>query len=307
MKNKTFRMVGGAIEWFIRHRVLVVSFVMVITTAMAYLAAQIEVKTVFSDLLPRNHQYIKINDQFKQTFGGSNMISIMLETEEGDVFQMKVLERVQKITKALQQVSNVDSYQIVSLASKKIKEVRASTDGIESRPLMWPNLPKDETELKILKESVLNNPLVFGAYVSLDMKATLITVDFVDAGINYSKIYDQITEITDAAAGDGIKVRIVGEPLLYGIVGHYLTETLHLFLVTVATLVALLFLITRSWHGTILPLSAGALSAIWALGAAKLMGFHLDPLPRRRPVCKTCSSLACWPSLPTRVAFWWSL
>lgn len=278
MKNKTYKLVGGAIEWFIHHRVLVVSIVMVITAAMAYLAAQIEVKTVFSDLLPRNHQYIKINDQFKQTFGGSNMISIMLETEEGDVFQMKVLERVQKITKALQKVSNVDSYQIVSLASKKIKEVRASTDGIESRPLMWPNLPKDENELKILKESVLNNSLVFGAYVSLDMKATLITVDFVDAGIDYSKIYDQITEITDAAAGDGIKVRIVGEPLLYGIVGHYLTETLHLFLITVATLVALLFLITRSWHGTILPLSAGVLSAIWALGAAKLMGFHLDPL-----------------------------
>ena len=278
MKNKTFKMVGGAIAWFIRHRILVVSFVVVATLAMAYLAAQIEVKTVFSDLLPRNHQYIKINDQFKQTFGGSNMISIMLETDEGDVFQMKVLERVQKITKALQQVSNVDSYQIVSLASKKIKEVRASTDGIESRPLMWPDLPKDDKEIRALKESVLNNPLVFGAYVSLDMKATLITVDFIDAGINYSKIYEQVSAITDAAEGDGVKVRMVGEPLLYGIVGHYLTETLHLFLITVAALVALLFLITRSWHGTILPLSAGVLSAIWALGAAKLMGFHLDPL-----------------------------
>ncbi|MGE5471624.1 MAG: efflux RND transporter permease subunit [Bacteroidota bacterium] len=278
MKNKTFKMVGGAIEWFIRHRILVVSFVMAITVLMAYLAAQIEVKTVFSDLLPRNHQYIKVNDQFKQTFGGSNMISIMLEVEDGDIFQMKVLERLQKITKELQQVSNVDSYQIVSLASKKIKEVRASTDGIESRPLMWPDLPRDDNEIRILKESVLNNPLVFGAYVSLDMKATLITVDFVDAGINYSKIYDQVSAITDAAQGDGVKVRLVGEPLLYGIVGHYLTETLHLFLITVAALVALLFLITRSWHGTLLPLSAGALSAIWALGAAKLMGFHLDPL-----------------------------
>ena len=278
MKNQTFKRVGGAIEWFIRHRILVVSVVMTITVLMAYLAAQIEVKTVFSDLLPRNHQYIKVNDQFKQTFGGSNMISIMLEVEDGDVFQMKVLERVQTITKALQQVSNVDSYQIVSLASKKIKEVRASTDGIESRPLMWPDLPRDDNEIRILKEAVLNNPLVFGAYVSLDMKATLVTVDFVDAGIDYSKIYEQVSAITGAAEGDGVKVRIVGEPLLYGIVGHYLTETLHLFLITVAALVALLFLITRSWHGTLLPLSAGALSAIWALGAAKLMGFHLDPL-----------------------------
>ncbi|MCP2821174.1 hypothetical protein NK918_24785, partial [Salmonella enterica subsp. enterica serovar Typhimurium] len=35
---------------------------------------------------------------------------------------------------------------------------------------------------------------------------------------------------------------------------------------------------TRTWHGTVLPLLAGVISAIWALGAAKLMGFHLDPL-----------------------------
>ncbi len=278
MKNRTFKMVGGAIEWLIHRRILVVAAVLATSLVMAYLAAHIEVKTVFSDLLPRNHEYIKVNDRFKQTFGGSNMVSIMLEVEEGDVFQMKVLERVQKITKALQQVSNVDTYQIVSLASKKIKEVRASTDGIESRPLMWPELPRDEAELRTLKEAVLNNPLVFGPYVSLDMKATLVTVDFVDTGIDYAKVYEQISAITDAAEGDGVRVRMVGEPLLYGIVGHYLTETLHIFIITVAALVALLFLITRSWHGTVLPLVAGLLSAIWALGAAKLMGFHLDPL-----------------------------
>ena len=134
MKNKTFKTVGRVIEWLIERRLLVLAVVMAITAVMAYLAAHIEVKTVFSDLLPRNHQYVKVNDQFKQTFGGSNMVSIMLEVDKGDVFQMNVLERVQKITKALQQVSNVDTYQIVSLASKKIKEVRASTDGIEARP-----------------------------------------------------------------------------------------------------------------------------------------------------------------------------
>ncbi|RTL57013.1 MAG: RND transporter [Rhodocyclaceae bacterium] len=278
MKNKTYKAVGHAIEWLISKRVWVVSVVLAITAVMGYLAAHIEVKTVFSDLLPRNHQYIKVNDQFKQTFGGSNMVSIMLEVDSGDIFQMKVLERVQKITKSLQQVSNVDGYQIVSLASKKIKEVRASTDGIESRPLMWPDLPKNDAEIKTLKESVLNNPLVFGPYVSLDQKATLITVDFVDTGIDYTKVYEQISEIAKDAEGDGVKVRIVGEPMLYGIVGHYLTETLYIFLITVASLVVLLFLITRSWHGTVLPLTAGLLSAIWALGAAKIMGFHLDPL-----------------------------
>lgn len=278
MKNKTFQKVGDSIEWLISRRVWVVAIVMAITVAMAYMAAHIQVKTVFNDLLPRNHPYIKVNNQFKQTFGGSNMVSIMLQVDKGDVFQMKVLERVQKITKELQKVSNVDTYQIISLASRKIKEVRASADSIVSRPLMWPNLPTNDAQMEALKESVLNNPLVFGPYVSLDMKATLITVDFTDTGINYAAVYKQVRAIANAEEGDGVHVMVVGEPILYGIVNHYLVQTLYIFLITVVALVLLLFLITRTWHGTILPLVAGVLSAIWALGAAKIMGFHLDPL-----------------------------
>ncbi len=102
MKNATFRLLGGFIEWLIKRRVLVLAVVLAITAVMGYLASRIEVKTVFSDLLPKNHPYIQVNDRFKQTFGGSNMVSIMLEVDQGDVFDMKVLQRVQTITKALQ-------------------------------------------------------------------------------------------------------------------------------------------------------------------------------------------------------------
>ncbi|MBS0354653.1 MAG: MMPL family transporter [Proteobacteria bacterium] len=278
MKNATFRALARLIDLVLQYRVMVVSAIIGFTCVMGYLAAQIEVKTVFSDLLPRNHPYVEVNNRFKQTFGGSNMVSIMLEVEQGDVFNMTVLKKVQQITQALQKVEGVDTYQIASLASKKMKEVRASTEGIESRPLMWPGLPKDSGEIATLREAVLNNPLVYGPYVSIDMKATLITADFTDGAVDYVKAYKQIEEIADAAKGDGVLVRVVGEPILYGLVNHYLGETLQIFMVTVGALVVLLLLITRTWHGTFLPLTTGLVSAIWALGAAKLMHFHLDPL-----------------------------
>ncbi|QID16396.1 MMPL family transporter [Nitrogeniibacter mangrovi] len=278
MKNTTFKALEHVIDFILRRRVAVVVVVAAITVVMGYLAAHIEVKTVFSDLLPKNHPYVQVNNRFKQTFGGSNMVSIMLEVKKGDVFDMTVLRKVQEITKALQKVEGVDNYQIVSLASKKLKEVRASTSGIESRPLMWPDLPKDAAAIKTLREAVLNNPLVYGPYVSIDMKATLITADFTDGTVDYFKAYRQIKAIADAARGDGVLVRVVGEPILYGLVNYYLTETAQIFFITVASLVVLLLLITRTWHGTLLPLTTGVVSAIWALGAAKLMGFHLDPL-----------------------------
>ncbi len=278
MKNSTFGKIDHAFATLIRFRTLVVGLIAIVTALMGYLASQIEVKTVFSDLLPKNHPYVAVNQRFKQTFGGSNMVSIMLETGQGDIFNEAVLSKVQKLTVGLQKVEGVDTYQIVSLASKKLKEVRASTEGVESRPLMWPYLPRDAAEMTALREAVLNNPLVYGPYVSADLKATLVTVDFNDANVDYTKAFRQIMELVDGTGGDGVTVRVVGEPVLYGWVNHYLDETLRIFFVAVASLVLLLLLITRTWHGTLLPLLAGLVSAIWALGAAKLMGFHLDPL-----------------------------
>jgi len=278
MKNTTFGKVDRAFASIIRFRALVVGAIVLVTALMGYLASQIEVKTVFSDLLPKNHPYVAVNQRFKQTFGGSNMVSIMLETEQGDIFTDTVLAKVQKLSVGLQKVEGVDTYQIVSLASKKLKEVRASTEGVESRPLMWPNLPQGPAEMAALREAVLNNPLVYGPYVSADLKATLVTVDFNDGNVDYTKGFKQIMELVEATSGDGVKLRVVGEPVLYGWVNHYLDETLKLFLLAVASLIMLLLLITRTWHGTLLPLLAGLTSATWALGAAKLMGFHLDPL-----------------------------
>lgn len=278
MKNLTFNKIDRIFDALIRHRVAVVLIIAAITAVMGYQASQIHIKTVFSDLLPKDHPYVAVNQRFQQTFGGSNMVSILVETDKGDIFNTTVLAKVQKLTVGLQKVEGVDTYQIVSLASKKIKEVRASTEGVESHPLMWPELPKDAAEMAVLKESVLNNPLVYGPYVSLDMKATLVTLDFNDANVDYTKAFQQIMALVKDVSGDGVKARVAGEPILYGWVNHHLDETLKIFMVAVASLVLLLLLITRTWHGTVLPLLAGVISAVWAIGAAKLMGFHLDPL-----------------------------
>src|SRR5690242_18088013 len=124
MKNATFGKVDHVYVALIRHRRLVVALVAMLTMVMAYLASTIEIKTVFSDLLPKNHPYVEVNQRFKQTFGGSNMVSIMLETEQGDIFNPVVLGKVQKLSVALRKVEGVDTYQIISLASKKLKEVR---------------------------------------------------------------------------------------------------------------------------------------------------------------------------------------
>lgn len=265
-------------EFCIRRRVAVVVAVGLATLVLAFFAARIEIKTVFADLMPQRHPYIKTHNQFKETFGGSNMVSIMLDVDQGDIFNMKTLAKVQKVTQDLQQVKGVNQFQIVSLASKKLKEVTVSSTGIDAKPLMWPELPKNDEEIARLKEKVLQNALIFGTYVSLDMKSALVTVDFYDQLVDYDVTFRQVMKIADSVRGDGVQVRVVGEPILYGWVQHFLPETLHIFLLTLGGMTAFLFIVARTWRGTLLPLLAGVISAIWALGTAKLLGFNFDPL-----------------------------
>src|SRR5690606_37575444 len=122
-------------------------------------------------------------------------------------------------------VEGVNPTQIVSLASKKLKRVDASSEGIETRPMMWPDLPKNAEEMLKLRQAVLNNPLVYGLFVDRDLSSALIQVDFYDHLVDYEKIFPQIQAILDASTiKDTVSLHLVGEPILYGWVAYYLGE-----------------------------------------------------------------------------------
>ncbi|AQV94164.1 RND transporter [Cupriavidus necator] len=278
MKDKLYAGLRRFVELCISRRIPVVALIACVTALMAVCAAGVSMKTDLDDLMPRSHPYIGVHERFKQNFGGSNIVSVMLEVREGDIFNRAVLEKVRRVTQELQHVDGVNQFQIISLASKKLKDIRGSTEGIDFVPLMWPEVPQSPEQMAALRNAVLGNPLVYGAYVSRDLKATLVTVDFYDHAIDYQKVFRQIQAIADKARGDGVEVRVTGEPMLFGWVNHYLPETLHIFLATVGFLILLLFLTARTWRGTVLPLLAGVVSAIWALGTARLLGFNVDPL-----------------------------
>ena len=262
----------------IARRKLVTSVILALTVVFGYFAAHVEIKTIFHDLLPKGHPFIEVNDKYNERFGGPNIVSIMVEADEGDIFQPKVLERIKQITDELYLVPAINQFQVISLASRKIRSGNSSTADIETKPMMWPELPKDQAEIDLLREQVLASPLVYGRYVSPDLRSALVTADFIDRLIDYEQLYDGITKIAEKYDGNGVRVRVVGEPLLTGWVVHYLPETFHLFLITIGIMAVLLFVTVRTWRGVLLPMLAGVVSALWALGLASLFKVNFDPL-----------------------------
>ncbi len=261
-----------------RHRKAVLGLVVVVTAVLANFAYKIDVKTVFEDLQPGSHEYIKVHEQFKDTFGGTSIITFMVQSTEGDIFQMPVLKKIRDLTKGLYSIDAINEFQIFSIAGKKLKETRASTVGIESFPYMWPELPETQADIDYMKEAILRSPLVYGPFVSKDLTATLITVDFFDNLLDFNLAYEQAYDLVEQLDDETVNISLVGNPILYGWVDHYLPETMKLISIAASIFLVLLFVINRTWRGTILPLLSGAISAIWALGVAQLCGIHFDPL-----------------------------
>ncbi len=266
-------------EFFIARRTWVLSVIGILTAVFLFLATGAQVKTVFDDLLPSRHPYMEVHNAYKGSFGGSNLVSIVVRVKEGDIFNLEVLGKVQSIGKDLLKVSGVNEFQIISLASKKLRDVRAGTYGVETKPLMWPYLPKSPEAMQKLKEAVLANRLVYGTYVSRDLKAALITVDFIEQQMDYPTVYREIMEILDRYEGDDIQISVVGEPILQGIINAKLPQTITIFVSSLGALGLLLFVFfMRSYRGTLVPMLAAIVSAIWALGIARLLGMNFDPL-----------------------------
>jgi predicted RND superfamily exporter protein len=270
--------VNRLVDWMFRHRALVLGAIGVVTVFFAWSLRHLHVVTDFNDLVPHGHPYIEVNNQYKTSFGSANLVTIMVESRKGDVFQRPLLEKVQRITKDLEKVPGVNAFQITSLASKKLKDVSGSTESVKSSPVMWPNIPATDAELVGLKQRVVVNPFVYGRYVSPDLKSALITVDFIDRLVDYDVIYREIKQLREREEDATAWVRVVGDPVVFGIVASYLPETLTLFLTTMVLVAIVLFFSSRTIRGTVLPMSSGVISGVWALGIAALLGMNFDPL-----------------------------
>ncbi|BAP13535.1 MAG: RND transporter [Alcanivorax borkumensis] len=271
-------MINAFAQWSIRHRRILMALTVLMTIGFLWSATRLEIGTEFSDLQPSGHSYIDTNNRFKAGFGSENLVSIMLEVNEGDLFEPDVLAAIKGITDGLRKIPGVNPLQITSLASKKLKSIRASTYGIESQPLMWPDLPSTPREIAELRSQVIGNPLVHGRYVSRDLTAALITVDFFDHLIDTESLANDVQQLTEPYRSPTLQVRVVGEPVINSLVLQKLPETMRISLAIVGAVAVLLLLAMRTYRGMLLPLTAALVSGIWALGIVSLLGFSLNPL-----------------------------
>jgi len=261
------------------HRLLVMVLVLAATAFFAWQIPRVRIESPTIDLFPSSHPYVETFKKYSDVFGGASRVVIQLEVKQGTIFNLPVLEKIRRITKELELIPGVNNYQVLSLAQRKVKELKVDAErGFRAVPVMWPEVPRTQVGIENLRRRVHANRRIHGTLVSLDDKATLIVAGFFEKDLDPLQVYRRIEQIVSREVDDNTELQVIGRPILLGTIMNQYGQLLWLFTATALSILLVLFLYFRDFWRVTVPVLTALLSAVWGLGFLGLLGLNFDPL-----------------------------
>jgi len=104
-----------------------------------------------------------IDDRLSALFGAEQTSLLAIGVSSGDVFRSDVLQRIRRLTEAVQQLPGVIPSRVMSIASPRVKALTASSDGVRVAPLLE-EIPEDPAQVRALRERVFSYPMYIGTH-----------------------------------------------------------------------------------------------------------------------------------------------
>lgn len=253
---------------------------------------KIRLHTDFFDFYPRQHEYIRFYNEFRRMFGSANIMSVILEVKNGDIYNPETLQKLDRITKYMVNTKGVVPTQILSIAHPKVRSFSAAQGTISIREIFYPTVPQTQADADRVRFSVYSNRGVRGVFVSHDDTAAVVHTGFWEEALDFQYLSERMTTLVAEEQDENHTIYITGFPWLYTSVLEYAQELWYVFGLTVISLSFLLYSYFRTWTGIWVPIFSGLLSSIWGIGIAAWLGFNLDPLVLVIPIFLTARALS---------------
>ncbi|TAM10675.1 MAG: transporter [Nevskiaceae bacterium] len=266
--------------WIFANPAIVLAIIFAVTLGFATQLHKLQFFTDFDDLLPQGNPIIQTYNSVRDNFGGANQVQLVIEVENGDIFNNKTLALINQATDGLDGLPDIDHNQVSSLTHRTVRRVYVTADGnFASSRFYDPQHPDDTPEqLKQLRKDVRGDAQVYGVLVSPDMKAAMIKGRLTNGKIDYEKNFAALQKLRAEISQPGYHVYATGNPVLIGWVYTYFGQIVGILFTTLALLALLLLLYFRRFYGVALPLLGIALSTVWGVGFTAMMGYNMDPL-----------------------------
>lgn len=260
-----------------KNRSLFLLAVLAITVFFGFGVARVEIKTIFSDLFPKNHPYVQT---FKDhpDFGNPLAVTVMVKRKDGDIYNADTLQKIWDMTREIGLTPGIDHDSIVSIASEKARFTESTPFGINSLPLMDDAAPSSVQDIDRLRTRVDQAPNVRQFLISEDEAATLIEVKLIERLVEYDQVFEFVQGLAERERDEDHEVYVAGAPILNGWVYTYEAQMIGIFAITALALVLSLFLYMRNIIGIFIPIVASIISAIWGFGFVGWIGSPIEPL-----------------------------
>lgn len=270
---------GRLAHFTIRHRLPFLICILLLTVFFGYEASRVKIESPTIDLFPKGHPYVETFKQYQDIFGGANTMAIGIVVREGDIFNYQTLEKIHRITKAVELLPAINNYQVLSIAQRKVKKIEVDeVIGFRAEPVMWPDVPRDPEAIAKLRRAAFSAGGVPGTLVSWDGQAALILAGFFEKDFDPRGIYTRLQEIIGPERDANTSIHLIGRPVLLGSIMDQYPKLAWIFLVTLVSIVGILFLYFRDVRGVMIPVSTAVISAIWGFGFLGICGYNFDPL-----------------------------
>lgn len=281
-----FRALASAVLTY--PRTIVVS-VLMLSVALALQTRHLRLDMREADQLPQDHPYVQIYNRINQTFGGGSTIVVGIVARRGDVFQPGIIARVDRITRAIEQLPDMPRGTVTSLTSPRVKSLRSSGGddpaepaSIDILPLVR-ELPRTPDELEQLRRDVFVDPANVGFLVSADASVATVVASF-PPDIVYPEVHAQVEAIVAPERDELTDVVLAGAPIVISRFDAYTAQIAILFPIAVLVIGIVHFEAFRTLQAMFLPLVTALLAVLWSLGAMGALRLTLDAWTALTPV-----------------------
>jgi predicted RND superfamily exporter protein len=279
------------IDFIVRFRWPVVILVAIATVFLSMMGGTLTVIIDPNNIVPRSHPFIATTLKVEEVFGSRYVAVIGITPKQGDIFQPKVLEKVQRITGKLREVPRVVKTNLLSVAARRTKDIRGNADGMIVKQMMS-DVPVTPEEMQALKEALQRNTAYMNSIVSNDFKTTVILAEVRDRKKTdgpevkggFTFVQSKINAIVDAERDDTVDITVSGYPPFLSMFELFAGRTPLLLFAALIIIGIIHWEAFRTVQGLLLPLLTPLVAVEWSKGVMGLSNVPLDIFNMSTPI-----------------------
>ncbi|WP_067586237.1 efflux RND transporter permease subunit [Endozoicomonas ascidiicola] len=264
------------------NRPLVCLLILFATVLLSWkMATGLRIDASFQKMIPMEHPFIQNMFQYMERSGSGNTLRIAVKNDRGDIFDREYMESLKNIGDDIFFLSGVDRAGVKSLWTPNVRWTEVTEEGFEGGPVIPQTYDGSPESLEDLRRNILRSGQV-GQIVANNFQSSIISAPLLEKDpttgetLDYAGLSAELENLREQYKAEGVSLHIVGIAKVFGDLFEGVKAIVVFFGAAVFITLILLYLYSRCWRSTLVPLVTSLVAVVWQIGLLASLGFGLD-------------------------------